>query len=105
MQLYTCLNWMFAYTVVQSFPRYSDAVTLKFAWWTYATVMAASTAFVVAFLPEIKGQTLEEVERAFEKEGIIFLSCGESGANSILEQRRRRRTKKVAGMEDECKSV
>ena len=101
----TFLNLMFAYIVVQSFPKYSEAVTLKFTWWTYATVVAASIAHVVFFLPETKRQTLEEVEGAFEKGEIIYLSCGKSGVNSNSEQRRRTTKKKVAGVEDKCKSV
>ena len=69
----TFLNWMFAYAITQSFPKYAVAVSRKFAWWDFGIILAASVVFVIVFLPETKGHTLEDVEECFEQGQIVYV--------------------------------
>ena len=67
----TMVNWSFATIVTLFFTKYADLVTEKFAWGTFAIIMFLSCIFVVLFLPETKGRSLEEIQEDFEK-GQIF---------------------------------
>ena len=68
------VNWSFATIITAFFQPYSIAVTPKFAWWTFSIVMFVSIFFVVIFLPEAKGHSLEQIEDHFEN-GKITCKC------------------------------
>ena len=56
--------------------QYSQLVQPWFAMWTFSITNIAGTLFVLLFIPETKGRSLEEVEKWFEKNTISFLaSC------------------------------
>ena len=56
------VNMGFTTIVTATFQIYAEAVTPKFAWWSFALIMLISTVFVTLFLPETKGHSLEEIE-------------------------------------------
>ena len=45
---------------------YSRLVHLWFAWWTFTVVNAVATSFVIIFLRETKGKTLEDIEKYYK---------------------------------------
>ena len=47
--------------------EYEELVHPWFALWTFSLTNLASAAFVLIFIPETKGKSLEELERKFEK--------------------------------------
>lgn len=65
----------FSTIIIFTFPSYVNLVTPKFAWWTFSVIMLASVVFVVLFLPEAKGKSLEEIQEYFESGRIIACSC------------------------------
>ena len=69
------VTWSFATIITAFFHPYSDAVTPKFAWWSFSIVMFVSISFVVIFLPEAKGHSLEQIEDHFENGKIIAITC------------------------------
>lgn len=81
----TFANWGFATIIIFLFPVYNDLVTIKFTWWTFSIIMVASVAFVVLFLPEAKGRSLEEIQLRFENGagGVFALPCGRKSADHI----------------------
>ena len=77
----TLVNWTFASIIGFAYHGYADAVTPKIAWWSFAFVMFTSIFFVILFLPETKGHSLEEIEEHFEQGHIIACACkGTSGS-------------------------
>ena len=80
----TLVNWAFTAVVTFSFQGYADAVTPKFAWWSFAFVIFTSIFFVILFLPETKGHSLEEIEEHFEQ-GHIF-ACASQGTSGSTEE-------------------
>ena len=69
------VNWSFATIITACFQPYSKAVKPMFAWWTFSIVMFVSIFFVVIFLPEAKGHSLEQIEDHFENGKIIAITC------------------------------
>ena len=69
------VNWSFAVIITACFQPYSDLVTPKFAWWSFSIVMFVSIFFVVIFLPEAKGHSLEQIEDHFENGKIVAITC------------------------------
>ena len=64
-----------ALIVTFSFPYYVALVTPKFVWWTFTIIMILSFVFVVLFLPEARGKSLEEMQDHLKKGGIIAFKC------------------------------
>jgi len=56
------VNWSFATIITGCFQPYSVQVTPKFVWWSFSIIMFVSIFFVVIFLPEAKGHSLEQIE-------------------------------------------
>ena len=71
----TLFNWLCAFIVTFSFHDYQTAVTPPFAWWSFCFVLVVALVFVVLFLPEAKGHTLEEIQENFEQGHLLAVSC------------------------------
>jgi SP family arabinose:H+ symporter-like MFS transporter len=61
--------WVSCYIVAQTFPMLNDspAVGPALTFWVYAAVSLVSFLFVLAFIPETKGRSLEEIERMWSR--------------------------------------
>jgi len=59
-----CL-WAADWIVTQTFPMLREAMGPARTFWVYAGCSLLSTLFVLAFVPETKGRTLEEIEAAW----------------------------------------
>ena len=71
----TLVNWTFASIVALAFQDIQKAITTECAWLFFAVVMFGSIIFVLLFVPETKGRSLEEIQEHFEKGEIFALSC------------------------------
>ena len=71
----TMINWTFAFIITLLFSKYAAKVTPKFAWWSFAIVMAISIVSVLFLLPETKGHKLEEIEEHFRKGQVLYNPC------------------------------
>ena len=62
--------WFSCYIVAQTFPMLNDSPFIgpAITFWIYGAISVFSFIFVVAFIPETKGRTLEEIE-AFWRRG------------------------------------
>ena len=67
----TCFNWICATIVLLSFGSYQDAVEPwgSFLILSYAIICLLSVIFVLLFVPETKGKSLEEIENYFNRSG------------------------------------
>ncbi len=81
--LATFTNWTFAAIITLAFKHYSDKVTPAGAWWSFSFVMLLSIFFVIMFLPETKGHTLEEIQQHFERGQILAISFGKKSHQNI----------------------
>jgi len=61
-----CL-WAADWIVTQTFPMLREGIGPARTFWVYAGCSLLSTLFVLAFVPETKGRTLEEIEAAWIK--------------------------------------
>jgi SP family arabinose:H+ symporter-like MFS transporter len=59
----TVALWVADFAVTLSFPVIADRLDQTTAFWFYALMCAVDLVFMVFFLPETKGKTLEEIER------------------------------------------
>ena len=61
--------WVSCYIVAQTFPMLNDspAVGPAITFWIYAGVSLMSFLFVLAWIPETKGRTLEDIERMWTR--------------------------------------
>ena len=60
-------TWSVAAIVTGFYLEYAELVQPWFAMWTFSLINLASVLFVLIFIPETKGRTLEEMERKFER--------------------------------------
>jgi SP family arabinose:H+ symporter-like MFS transporter len=67
MGLATLVLWLADFAVTLTFPVISDRFHPSSAFWLYAAMCALDLVFMVRFLPETKGRTLEEIERRWLK--------------------------------------
>jgi facilitated trehalose transporter len=63
----SCFNLTNTFLVIKLFTNISTGVGLHGVFWIYASVALLSCVFVMVFLPETKGKTLEEIEAFFRK--------------------------------------
>ena len=61
------VTWSTSSAIVGGFLEYAELVQLWFALWTLALLNLAAALFVLIFLPETKGKSLEELETKFVK--------------------------------------
>jgi SP family arabinose:H+ symporter-like MFS transporter len=59
----TVALWVADFAVTLSFPVIADRLDQTTAFWFYALMCAVDLVFMIFFLPETKGKTLEEIER------------------------------------------
>jgi hypothetical protein len=63
MSIATVLLWLSCYAVSQSFPMLVERKGLAFTYYLYAAACLVMVIFVILWVPETKGRTLEEIER------------------------------------------
>jgi len=63
----TCVNWTSAAIVTGFFAEYVKLVRIWGAFWSFSAVMLLGFLFTLAFVPETKGKSLEELEKLFKK--------------------------------------
>ena len=61
-----CL-WFADWMVTQTFPMLREGIGPARTFWVYAACSLLSTVFVIAWVPETKGRTLEEIERSWKR--------------------------------------
>jgi sugar porter (SP) family MFS transporter len=69
MGIATVALWLADFLITQTAPMMYAAWGPASAFWTYAVMCAVCLVFVLLFVPETKGKTLEEIERSFLKLG------------------------------------
>jgi len=65
MGIATVALWLADFLITQTAPMMYEAWGPAYAFWSYAVLCVVCFFFVLAFLPETKGKTLEEIERSF----------------------------------------
>jgi len=60
--LATASNWLFAFLTTKEFEDLESAIDSFGAFWLFAGVCLAGVAFVLVYVPETKGKSLEEIE-------------------------------------------
>ena len=58
-------NWSVAAIVSGSYLPYSNLVRPWFTMWTFSLINLVGVLFILVFIPETKGKSLEEIERKF----------------------------------------
>ncbi len=61
--------WGACYLVSQTFPMLRDRAGLDVTFWIYALLCAVALGFVLVFIPETKGRSLEEIETWWSRRG------------------------------------
>lgn len=86
MGIATFLNWMFASIISFGYQEYADdhVVHPYGAFWTFAGICILAFIFVLIFLPETKGKTLDEIEAGFAGRHVDDLVLQEGGVNVVL---------------------
>jgi len=54
--------WLSVYVVSQTFPMLLESLGAAYTFWIYMILSAVAFLFVVKFIPETKGKSLEEIE-------------------------------------------
>jgi SP family arabinose:H+ symporter-like MFS transporter len=67
MGLATLILWFADFVVTLTFPVISDKLNASAAFWIYAVMCAFDLVFMIFYLPETKGKTLEDIERHWLK--------------------------------------
>ena len=84
----TLINWIFDFVFTFCFKYYSrPPIDNDGAWWTFALIMVVAVGFVIFFLPETKGHSLEEIQEHFEKGHIFAISCKSKRRSHVLNNR------------------
>ncbi|XP_028411874.1 solute carrier family 2, facilitated glucose transporter member 8-like [Dendronephthya gigantea] len=80
----TQVNWLGAFTVMRFYVNMEKTMHSYGCYWFYAAVCLVSVIYVLVFLPETKGKTLEEVEKLFEKQSDLKTPDSFRHYNGIL---------------------
>jgi hypothetical protein len=62
------VDWLANFLLIEVFPVWQNAISLGGVMICFAALAAAAIAFVYWFLPETKGQSVEEIIRLFERQ-------------------------------------
>ena len=62
-----CLDWSSAVLVSGTYLNFTKLLTPWVVWWGYAVINLASVAFVIIFVFETKGKSLEQIEERFRR--------------------------------------
>ena len=62
----TFINWGTAAIVTGFYLEYAEAVRNWFAWWSFSVMNLLGVLFVLFFITETKGKTLEDIQRRYE---------------------------------------
>merc|ERR1719209_1074048 len=69
----TTFNWTLAFLVTATFDSILDGLTAAGAYWLFAAICAATTAYVIIFVYETKGKSLQEIQQLFRSPTPYFL--------------------------------
>ncbi|XP_034027030.1 solute carrier family 2, facilitated glucose transporter member 8-like [Thalassophryne amazonica] len=58
-------NWGMAFVITKTFQSMMDLLTTAGTFWMFGTMCTLSVIFTMAFIPETKGKTLEQIEANF----------------------------------------
>lgn len=61
----TVTNWVFAFIVTKSFSSLQDIMGLSGTFWLFGACCMLAVLFVIRFVPETKGKSLEDIELFF----------------------------------------
>ena len=75
------LNWSFAALVTGTYLNFTEILEPWFVWWGYSLINLASVVFVVVFVFETKGKSLEQIEEHFKRNKCIHC-CSTCHTNS-----------------------
>ncbi|KAK3750850.1 hypothetical protein QZH41_007646 [Actinostola sp. cb2023] len=63
----TLFNWSMAFVVTKTYVNFETTLTVPGTYWLYGCVSFVAFLYVLFFLPETKGKSLEEIEMLFDK--------------------------------------
>ena len=69
------MNWSFAALVTGTYLNFTEILEPWFVWWGYSLINLASVVFVVVFVFETKGKSLEQIEERFRRTKCIHCCC------------------------------
>lgn len=58
-------NWTIAFLVTMSFETIKDAITIQWAYFSFAIICCVGILYVIFLVPETKGKTLDEIQAIF----------------------------------------
>ena len=61
----TSFNWLVSYAVMLAVPPLGDAIGTSTCYFIFAGIALAGTVFVIIFVPETKGKSVEEIRQIF----------------------------------------
>lgn len=73
MSFSVAIQWLSNFTVSWTFPMMNDSAKLTemfnhgFAYWLYAVMGVVAAIFIIKYVPETKGKTLESIEKLWKK--------------------------------------
>ena len=70
----SCLNWSFAVLVSGTYIDFTELFRPWYVWWGYSVINLASVVFVIVFVFETKGKSLEQIEDRFRRRKCIQCS-------------------------------
>jgi MFS family permease len=63
-----CVDWLANYALIEAFPAWQRSIGLAWVLVCFAALCAAALVFVLMFVPETKGLSVEEITALFEKQ-------------------------------------
>ena len=85
MSVATFINWVFATIITAAYQKYADTVHSFGAFWTFSIILVISFFFVIFFLPETKGKSLQEIEAKFAGSHVEDLVLEDDGVNVVID--------------------
>ena len=85
MSVATFINWVFATIITAAYSSYADTVHPYGAFWTFSIILVISFFFVIFFLPETKGKSLQEIEAKFAGSHVEDLVLEDDGVNVVID--------------------